>query len=468
MAANHGLAGLTGRRVVVWGWGNEGRAAQRLLTHHALPASVTVIDDADAPSDEHVRRGADARHALALAEVIVKSPGVSPYRVDVVAAATTATLTGGTALWFEETGGERTIAVTGSKGKSTTSSLIAHLLEGLGAGVALAGNVGRALLDLLDDDLLTSGTAAPAGRWNVLELSSFQTAEVDHSPVVGVLTALFPEHLDWHLSVERYYADKINLFGHRPSAVVAANIDNADVAARLHLLPNPLPYGRPGGIHPTDATIADAGGETLLALDASPLLGRHNAINLCGALSAVRAVGFDLAAEIASGRLPAALASFRPLAHRLERVGEVGGRLVVDDGLSTAPQAAVAALAAFAERPVSIIVGGHDRGLDYGALAAAVGSRSQPTWVLGVPESGPRIMERVAAEPAVSANDQVNTVCFDDFDDAIVRALEVTPRGGVILLSPAAPSFGRFTNYVDRSRHFRHLVGLREESDEAL
>ena len=176
------------------------------------------------------------------------------------------------------------------------------------------------------------------------------------------------------------------------------------------------------------------------------------------ALTALAAAGFDL--HMRADDLQAALLDFRPLAHRLEPIGEIAGRLVIDDGLSTAPQAAVAALAAFDDRPVGIIVGGHDRGLEYEPLAAALALRTTPTWVLGVPVSGERVIPQIAAAVRDAGNAAVHVEAFDDFDLAVEAAMRVVPEGGVILLSPAAPSFGRFTNYADRSAHFRRLVGL--------
>lgn len=440
------LSELRGRHVVIWGAGVEGRAAAHALERFALPSSVTTITDDDPP---------DLRAtALARADVIVKSPGVSPYRDDVKAAAEGRVLTGGTALWFAETGGERTIAVTGSKGKSTTSSLIAHLINCLGGTARLAGNVGRALLDLLDETPV-------ADRWEVLELSSFQTAEVLHSPIVGVLTALFPEHLDWHGGVERYYDDKCNLFAHRADIVTVVNAANANVAARLPTLPNPVPYGVPEAIWADDRDVVRDGGEALIALADTQLIGHHNAVNLAGALTALRAIGVDISAECRSGRLAEAAASFIPLSHRLERVGDVGGRLVVDDSLSTAPDAAIAALRAFEGRSVSIIVGGHDRGLDYTALADEISRRTTPTRVLGVPESGQRIVSVLDELLRARSNAHVHVVSYDDFDDAVDDANRTTPVGGVILLSPGAPSFGRFRNYAERGQHFRALLGVR-------
>lgn len=453
------LRDLAGRRVVVWGFGEEGRAAVRLLRARAATASLAVVVDASTTpfrmEDVPVLTGTDADAALARAEIVVKSPGVSPYAERFRTSTAHAEVTGGTALWFAETGGARTIAVTGSKGKSTTTSLVAHLLAALGEDVVLAGNVGRALLDVLDAEL---GDKPTPNRRYALELSSFQAAEARDSPEVGVLTALFPEHLDWHGSVERYYDDKCNLFGHRGDAAVAVNADNPDAALRLDSIRGARPYGISGEIHVRGTTIVGRDGDALIDLAGSALRGRHNAVNLAGALAAIEAAGFDIHAR--ADELQAAVSTFLPLAHRLEPIGEVGGRLVIDDGLSTAPQAAVAALAAFDDRPVGIIVGGHDRGLDYTPLAAALAARRAPTWVLGVPDSGERVVPQIAIAVARAGNESVRVEAFDDFDLAVEAALRLVPEGGVILLSPAAPSFGRFTNYADRSAHFRRLVGL--------
>lgn len=453
---------LSGKRVVVWGFGAEGQAALDLLSRHASPRSVVVATDEDpsaptTPSGVPWLRIGDVDFDAV--DVVLKSPGVSPrHRVmEEEIVRRSIPVTGGTALWFAETEGRRTIAVTGSKGKSTTSSLTAHFLVGIGIDARLAGNVGRALLDVLAEQL--DGTEK-VPEWYVLELSSYQTAEVQHSPEVGVLTALFPEHLDWHGSVDQYYRDKCNLFAHRSDIQVAANADNEAVAARLRELPHVTAYGVDRGIHVVGTVVTDADGSTLVDLAQSKLVGRHNALNVCGALTALRLAGFDL--QTHRSALAAALASFRPLAHRLEPVGEHRGRLVVDDSLSTAPQAAVAALAAFDDRPVGIIVGGHDRGLDYQPLADALAARTAPTWVCGVPFSGERIIPLIESTLLACGTDRnlVQVAGFDDFDAAVLHAAAVVPEGGVLLLSPAAPSFGKFRNYVERGQHFRALLGL--------
>ena len=189
-------------------------------------------------------------------------------------------------------------------------------------------------------------------------------------------------------------------------------------------------------------------------------MGRHNAINVCGALTAVRTAGVDLTDR----RIQAGLDSFRPLDYRLQNLGMLEGRLVIDDGLSTAPEAAIAAISAYPDRPIGLIVGGHDRGLDYSELAAAIAARTQPTWVFGVPDNGPRIIacirEHQARPDGLPSSERAHLETFEDFDDAIRAAAHDTPSGGVLMLSPAAPSFGRFRDYKDRSARFRALLGL--------
>jgi UDP-N-acetylmuramoyl-L-alanine---L-glutamate ligase len=463
------LVDLIGKRVLVWGLGKEGQAALDLLARHTQTRSLIAATD-DAPTSPEAAPGVPWTRIgdvdFDQVDVIVKSPGVSPRHPVMLAevASRGIAVTGGTALWFAETNGDRTIAVTGSKGKSTTSSLIAHFLTGIGQDARLAGNVGRALLDVLVDQ---RDGVEQNPDWYVLELSSYQTAELQHSPEVGVLTALFPEHLDWHGSVEQYYDDKCNLFAHRAGVGVAANVDNDDVAARVSKLPNVTVYGSAEGanpgLHVLGTRIVNGSGVDLVEimdLADSMLVGRHNAVNVCGALTALQLVGVDLLAHRVE--LAAALRTFRPLAHRLEPVGEHRGRLVIDDSLSTAPQAAVAALAAFDDRPVGIIVGGHDRGLDYQPLADALARRTTPTWVCGVPLSGERIVPLIEATMHAYGTDQslIHVIAFDDFDAAVHYAASVVPEGGVLLLSPAAPSFGRFRNYAERGQHFRSLLGL--------
>ena len=456
---------VANQHVVVWGFGREGRAAVDVLGRHGRPASITVVVDAAGGaevSDEKVLvAGSSAgRTAVANADIVVKSPGVSPYGGLFAELTRGKTMTGGTALWFAEMGSARSVGITGSKGKSTTSTLVHHLLTALGEDVVLAGNIGRAPIEVLGVELdrraAVAGERGLPDRW-VFELSSFQSAEVSSGPEFGILTSLFPEHLNWHGSVERYYTDKLNLFAD-PQCTLAANSENPDVVRLMAGRAHTNWFGAVDAIHGDGRRVVDADGSLLVDLSPTKLLGAHNVANVAGALTAIRSMGHDLSKR--ADDLRASLQEFRPLAHRLEPVGSINGRFVVDDSLSTAPQAAVAALDAYADVAVSIIVGGFDRGLDYQPLADACAARRRPTWVLGVPQSGERLIPLIANAVADAGADHVMVEGFDDFDAAVLAAQRRTPLGGVILLSPGAPSFGRFVDYRERGLHFRRVLGL--------
>lgn len=430
------LADLTGTRVVVWGAGREGVAARRVLSELPL-ASLTVVDDRGA---DGALQGEAARAALDAADVVVKSPGISRYDPRARALVDRgAVLTSGTALWMAEHS-DRTIGVTGSKGKSTTSSLISHLLGGLGVPNVLAGNIGVPLLD------------APPAQQYVVELSSYQSSDLDVSPRIAVITTLFPDHLDWHGSEQQYYRDKLNIARHDPQAVVY-NATNATLR-RLIDEQSPQNIRRPAcvpdGFHVADGRFRD-GGHDLFDRAVLPLLGDHNAANACVALTAVSAAGVDVLGRV--DEVAGVLASFRPLAHRLETIAQLDGVAFVDDSLSTTPDAAVAALGAFSDGRVCLLVGGQDRGVDYGILADALAAQADRVVVVGMPDSGARIVARLASIAGLE------TALATDLDDAVrIATQRLSGTGGTVLLSPAAPSYGVFRNFEDRSAAFAAAV----------
>ena len=429
------LSDLRDRRVAVWGTGREGVAAVRTIA--ALePADLVVVDDlADSPAWElsalaPLRTDFDA---LAAADVVVRSPGIAqthPWVIELRRRGVR--ITGGTALWLADHA-TSTIGVTGSKGKSTTASLTSHLLAAVGRPNVLGGNIGIAVLDL------------PSADRYVVELSVYQCADLGDSPRIVALTSLYPEHLDWSGGEEAYYRDKLNVVAHGPERVVA---DGA-VTARL---PAGLPVfvtGRPDTFHVGPEGFR-RGPEPLFPREALPLVGRHNEANLCVALGVLEADGVDCVAS--REVLAASLRTFRALEHRLTPIEDPSGITFVDDSIATIPEAAIHAIEAYADRPLTVIVGGHDRGLDYTPLRDFLASRGITATVIGVPDSGPRILSVLDDVPTLS------TVAARDLVEAVRLARERTPAGGVVLLSPAAPSYGRFDNFEHRSRVFRQAI----------
>ncbi|HET6806060.1 MAG TPA: UDP-N-acetylmuramoyl-L-alanine--D-glutamate ligase [Frateuria sp.] len=436
------IADLAGQRVAIWGFGREGRAAiaalrARLpslrLTLFCSPAEVAAAQALD-PALAVYGVEPDAV-ALGGFDVVVKSPGVSAYKPALLAAQASGTrFTSGTALWFAEQPDAPVLAVTGTKGKSTTTALIAHLARSLGVRTALAGNIGLPLLELLD---------AQAGLWAV-ELSSFQTGEAGPLPV-GVITSLYEEHLDWHGSRERYVADKLRLA--QVARTLLVNGLQEGLLERTSAHPRRVLFGVSAGWHVHEGYIRRAG-ERVFATADLPVPGGHNALNACAALAALEAMGHDARAAAPS------LARFRALPHRLQPLGERGGRQWINDSISTTPQATLAALASLEGRQVTVIVGGHDRGLDWSEFVDAVSDQAGLA-IVAQGANGPRIAAALREAQAVGELALVATLA-----EAVERAREVTPAGGVVLLSPGAPSFDQFHDYAERGRHFAGLAGF--------
>jgi UDP-N-acetylmuramoylalanine--D-glutamate ligase len=382
-----------------------------------------------------VRTGEPDADTLASFQVVVKSPGISAYKPALLEAQARGTqVTSGTALWFAEQPQAAVVAVTGTKGKSTTTALVAHLARALGVRTALAGNIGLPLLELLD---------AQAALWAV-ELSSFQTGEAGPLPL-GVVTSLYEEHLDWHGSRERYVTDKLKLAAVARRLLV--NGTQESLLARTAAHPQRLLFGVPAHWHVAGGCIR-RGSEDVFAVAKLPVPGAHNAINACAALAALEAMGLDARAAAP------ALARFHPLPHRLQPLGRRDGRDWINDSISTTPQATLAALASVAGRPVTVIVGGHDRGLDWSQFVAAVRAQAGLA-IVTQGANGPRIADALCAEPIAGKVERLATL-----DEAVARARAITPPGGVVLLSPGAPSFDQFRDYAARGRHFAELAGF--------
>jgi UDP-N-acetylmuramoyl-L-alanine---L-glutamate ligase len=435
---------LDGRTVGVWGAGREIRSFATQLRRRLPSARIAVValDDpcGGAEAVEAVGQpagrlvtGAGIADGLAACEVVVRSPGVSIYRPELGRLAELGIhVTTATGLWLEETGGRNVIGVTGTKGKSTTAMLAFELARAAGQPTHLAGNIGVPVLDLLD---------RPASDLCVIELSSYQIADLRQGPEVAVLTNLFPEHVDWHESDANYRADKLRLLSLPGVRASAVNGRDTTLAAVSQDFVNPTYFGRPDGWDATAAGIAFAG-SLVVPSAAVPLRGAHNALNLCAALTALELAGVGLPT------LPEALHGVRGLRHRLEVVADRDGVLWVDDSISTTPESTLAALESFSDRAIVLIGGGQDRSQDYAALARELASRDAT--VIGLPLTGSRL---VAAARAAGIPDARATEAAD-MQAAVTLARELARPGTAVLLSPAAPSYNTYRNFEERGRDF--------------
>ena len=408
-------------------------------TNAAPKQAATRVDVVTTPPDAAT---------LSRFDIVIKSPGISPYKAPVPEAMRAGVrFTSGTALWFAEHPQARTICVTGTKGKSTVTALIAHILRKGGLRVALAGNIGLALLDLPDVDEPAAGGPdyEPAPDWWVIELSSFQTRDFGGAPTVALINNLYEEHLDWHVSRERYGADKLAIAERASRIVVNAQPELLAATARDA---RRSVFGSADGWHVAQDAIC-RGAERVLALSALPLPGLHNAQNVCAALAAIDAAGLD--AQL----LAAHAATFKPLPHRLQTLGTHDEVDYINDSIATTPYATIEALSSLAGRAATVLVGGFDRGVSWRSFVDHV-ARYPPHAIVTMGANGAAI----AAALKAMESPRFALASGTTLADAFASAKALTPPGGTILLSPGAPSFDQFRDYAERGREFARLAGF--------
>ncbi|MGD0691158.1 MAG: UDP-N-acetylmuramoyl-L-alanine--D-glutamate ligase [Acidimicrobiales bacterium] len=424
-----GFADLAGRRVGIFGYGVEGRTTRRRLRD--VTDTIVLVDDDDVDPDVIVTSHGGLE-ALRGCEVVLKSPGIPRRRNDVLELERGGvTVTSSLNLWLHDVDRSRVVAITGTKGKSTTTALTTFCLQCLGEEALRLGNFGQ---PPYDPDLDTSK------GWLVLEVSSFQSVDIDVAPALVVVTSLGEDHLDWHGTLEEYRSDKLSLTRadgeHRTLVADTATMhDNADQIG-----------GDVTFVAPDVTHLASVLG----------LLGAHNDANVALALSSA-ALLTDNSVDEVRARVIDSASTFEPLRGRLTSVASenVGGGTLryVDDGLATSALPVVAALDVFTDEPVALIAGGFDRGVDYAPLADAIAKRRPPTVVILLGEAGRRIGDEVSRR-----SPELLQIPVASMRDAVSEARQALGSGGVILLSPGAPSFDMYKNWEERSEDFTSLV----------
>jgi UDP-N-acetylmuramoylalanine--D-glutamate ligase len=448
------VADLAGRRALVLGLARSGVAAARFLV--ATGAVVSVYDrrsaseladavDALAGRPLHLALGVppgEARRLLADAELVVTSPSVSPrfpttdewLRAALVAAEARGTEVVSEVELFLRLTRARVLAVTGTKGKTTTASLLDAMLSADRISHVLGGNIGRPLVEEVE--------RLGADDWAVLELSELQLPTISRGAEVAVYTNIAADHLDRHGSVEAYRAVKARLAELSVGGSIVLNADDPGSlelserlrGARLHW------YGLTGG---HEATVADGwlllAGERLLPIGQVPLPGRHMLSNVLAA-----ALGASLAGASRSA-IALAIGAFGGVPNRIERLGERDGIAWVNDSQATIPMAAIAALEAFDPARVVLIAGGQGKGLDYTAFAEAISAHCRAVVLIG--ETADELERLIAGRVPVHR--------AESMDAAVGLAAAAAEPGDVVLLAPAAASFDMFVDYAARGEAFR-------------
>jgi UDP-N-acetylmuramoyl-L-alanine---L-glutamate ligase len=444
---------LCARRVAVWGIGSEGLAMVRLLIQRGV--DPMYIDDspgiAQARLDQQAGTGgrvqAPGDVTWSDVDVVVRAPGVSRYRPELDRARSHGVgVTTAMALWLEDFADARVVAVTGTKGKSTTAALTAAILGEEGMDVALIGNIGVPVVECYGRPLVDA---------YVVEVSSYQAADVEVSPGVVVLTSLAPDHLDWHGGEETYYRDKLRLIDAGPAGALAVNAGSAEAVRRTEDHPARTLFGPGGRVRVDDAGRVSVDGTPVL--DGSRLRppGLHNLWNLCGAITGATLLN---GAPPSAATVEAVVEGFDGLPSRCRTVGERHGLTFVDDALASNPFATVASLDAFPGREVTVILGGADRGVDPRDLVDALSLRRPTPRVVVLPPDHGRLVDALATTGAGRPSPVV--AMADDVAGAVRAAVAVTPSGGVVLFSPAAPTPEGEGGFGARSRQFVAAAGL--------
>ncbi len=463
---------LKDARVAILGVGREGQAVWRQLRSRFPEKTLylfaeTAGDDGFAqtldPVLDHYHFGPLDTTSLKNFDVLVRSAGISPYRSELQQMdKESVRFTTASNLWFAENPQAKTIAISGTKGKSTTAALTAHLLRSADVSTCLAGNIGRPMLDCEADNV----------DWWVIELSSYQIADLKAEPDIVVLLNLSDEHIDWHGGAERYRADKMKLAGLTAKDRLIVNFADPVLAGELRGYPNTTWFNKTGSWQAAENCVYcrtdelahrepsnDGFPEHHEKIISAPtsLPGEHNMHNLAAALTVVA----ELDLEIPD--LDFTLSEFSGLPHRLQLIGENAGVRYVDDSISTTPVSVVAALNAYDCRDLVLLLGGMDRGLDWREFASCLVA-NPPHAVITMPDNGPKILSSLKWAGVLPKG---GLHAVTDLSQAVALAKELVPPGGCVLLSPGAPSFPQFRDFEDRGNQFAVLAGIEKSTRSA-
>lgn len=437
-------------KIAILGYDMEGRVSYE---YYKRQGHTVVIHDQNV--DLAVPLGASAvlgetyLDNLDSYDLLLRTPGLHPQKILDKNPGVSSKIWSGTNEFFKVCPTKNIIGVTGTKGKGTTSTLVARILEASGHTVHLGGNIGKAALAMLPD--------IHADDWVVLELSNFQLCDIQSSPTIATCLMTVPEHLDFHATAEEYFAAKANLFLHQTttdtaiynalsqmSVRIASQSNATKITYEVPAAPNDTPEHR-GGAYVQDGGIYFADAYVCAVTDVE-LLGRHNLENVCAAIATTW--------HIVAGNVMAikqALLGYKGLEHRLEFVAEKHGIRYYDDSFATTPETTIAAMRAF-EEPKIMILGGSDKGISLQPVIDEV-LHSNVRHVIAVGYMADVFVDGLADQDFFAV-----TTIRSNMHDIVQAATEEAQTGDVVLLSTACASFDMFKNYKDRGEQFKQTV----------
>lgn len=434
---------LNNKNLAILGFGREGKATYNFIRSHVGNQEITIIDKNDVSDDEllvndtnvKVISGEDYLNNLEIYDLVIKTPGISLKDID----SNKVNITSEMELLLE-VNKERIIGVTGTKGKSTTSSLIANILKENGVKTIFAGNIGIPVFSMLDD--------AEDDTMFVLEMSSHQLEFLKFSPHIGVVLNLFEDHLDHAGSVEHYHNIKMNMFRYQDESDymiycqdndnLRKKVENSNFVGQKCIIDingcNALTYLL------DDYVYYDK--KAAFKKDIKrKLLGLYNLKNIMVAYTVSKILGLN------DEKTLKAISEFEPLKYRLELVGEVNNVKYYVDTLATIPAATRESIEAL-KNVNTLIFGGMDRGISYEGFAEYLESTDIEHFIC-MPTTGTKIGKEISEE---------RTYFVETLEEAVDLAKKITREGTICLLSPAAASYEHFKNYADKGDKFKEYV----------
>ena len=443
---------LKNKKIMLWGLGAEGQDMLRFLARRGLDSEVRIYNDSAVEIGTEFAKypsysGEEIERLLNEVDIVIKSPGVSLYKDEIIKAKERGVkFTSSTDICLSEIRKNhpqsKIIAISGSKGKSTSVSALYHILTVQGKKAVLGGNIGVPLIDLLDKTF----------EYLVAEISSYQAADLSVSPHIAMFTNLYFVHDKWHHGHENYCRDKLHLIANQQEGDICfINGRNAELVryASEYKDKNIVKYNEEDGFHAEGKKLYD-GNTELVDIRDLKLFGDHNLENFAGVFSIINYLGLDVKKAVE------ALKTFEPLAHRLQNVAVKNGVTFINDSISTAPEAAIGAMKSFDENIV-IISGGEENTQDYTAYAEYIDSHPKVKMAITLFQCGPKIATKLRE---VITRKDVSIIESESLEEAVSVAYFCLMKegGGVVLFSPTSPSFGKYKNFMERGQHFIDIV----------
>ena len=429
-------------KVAILGYGKQGYSSYQYFKNSG--ADLTIHDanlDTEVPDGVASVLGEHYLENLDIYDVLVRSPGIHPR--EIVAkndSSIISKITSNTNEFFKACPTKHIIGVTGTKGKGTTTSLIAKLLEADNKITHVGGNIGTPPLELLTQNIQEND-------WVVLELGNTQLIDLHYSPTIAVCLMVVPEHLDWHTDLQEYYDSKKNICSHQTAEDKVIFFSENEVSAEIAKtsIGTKVPFFQKPGARVEGDSIIINEQDIICPVSAISLKGKHNQQNVCAALTAT----WDLIEK--KDNIEKVINAFSGLPHRLEFVREKDGHQFYNDSFAATPEAGLAAIEAIEGMKV-MIMGGFDRNLNLGSLVDGIIANQQSIRkILLMGQSAPRFSKELAQK----GFDKMLIAKGASMNAIIQEALQCAEANDTIVLSSGFPSFDMFKNFEDRGEQFK-------------